>query len=276
MAIKVVCPSGMSGVIRPMKVSEGRKLTDRDLDRRGLIVESIINECWIETIDVGPYSFKEGANGKPVVEWHKVLQGDRVYLLFELGVVTYGERYDFHRNCRFCGRRFEWSINCDTDVTIYELSEASREKIRAGDNRFPYVCEHGDPKQKSQLWFKLITGADERVIQRVTEDSPEAIMEQSLSMRIVEIEGVAPGDKLDWIRELTFAEAFGLTEEFDEHDCGVESEILVACPRCNNEQETTIPFDQDFILRTGSRKRKRKSKRRRRRRSSRSTATRTG
>ena len=255
----------MTGIVRKMRVREGRKLTDRELAQRGLVVESLIRDCWIETLSPGPYKFKTDRDDKPIVDWPQVLQGDRVYALVQLGIHTYGPRYDFDCTCRNCGKRIRWSVDCENELDVYDLPDASREKIAAGDNSFE--AEFKD----TVIRFKLLTGADEKFILGVQEDAPETIMEQSLALRITSIEGVSDGDKLDWIRELGLDEALDLTDLFDAQDCGVESDILISCPRCFAEQEHTLPFDLDFILRTGRRRQRRRKRRQARKRSSRST-----
>lgn len=66
---------GLSGNIRGMKVREERILAE--LAKRGGQIDELLDLCWQETLEPGPYVF--GGGGK--VEWGKALQGDRSFAL---------------------------------------------------------------------------------------------------------------------------------------------------------------------------------------------------
>ncbi len=67
----IICPSGLSGSIRGMKVREERILTDRQLARSGGQLDKLLSACWEETPDTGLYHLE---NDK--IDWGKVLQGE--------------------------------------------------------------------------------------------------------------------------------------------------------------------------------------------------------
>ena len=74
MSETITCPSGLVGVIRGMRSREERILADRQLMKSGGQMDRLLDACWEETVDAGPYDFAEGA-----VDWGKVLQGDRFF-----------------------------------------------------------------------------------------------------------------------------------------------------------------------------------------------------
>ena len=71
MSIEIECPSGLKGIVRGLTVGDGRLLTDRKLQRSGLLYDRIFSSCWVETIDPGIY--KLSTSGE--LDWKKVLTG---------------------------------------------------------------------------------------------------------------------------------------------------------------------------------------------------------
>ena len=97
MTTNITCPSGLSGQIRGMKVKEERILADRKLSKSGSQLDELLSACWLETIDSGPYEFKNGN-----VDWKKVLQGDRFYTLLQIRTATYGSEMSSQVVKEFC------------------------------------------------------------------------------------------------------------------------------------------------------------------------------
>jgi len=78
----ITCPSGLSGRIRGLKVREERILADRKLAKAGAQLDELLMSCWLETLDPGPY--------EEPLDWSKVLQGDRFFVLLMIRVLYYG------------------------------------------------------------------------------------------------------------------------------------------------------------------------------------------
>ena len=119
----IICPSGLTGRIRGMKVREERILTDRKLARNGNQVEELLKNCWEETADAGPYDF-----GDQNIDWTKVLQGDRFFALLQIRALTYGPEYTFSVPCQnqACRARVDWELNL-SELPVRKLSDESRE-----------------------------------------------------------------------------------------------------------------------------------------------------
>jgi hypothetical protein len=84
----ITCPSGLTGRIRGMKVSEERVLADKRLARDGGQLDALLAACWEEMLDPGPYTLD--ASGP--VPRGKVLQGDRFLALLQIRALTYGPK----------------------------------------------------------------------------------------------------------------------------------------------------------------------------------------
>lgn len=78
----ITCPSGLTGRIRQMKVSEAKSFSTRQTGG-GDPVGRLLKACWEETIDPGPYELIDAR-----IEWDRVLVGDRLYGFMAIGVAS--------------------------------------------------------------------------------------------------------------------------------------------------------------------------------------------
>jgi len=235
----ITCPSGLSGKIRGMKVREERILADRRLARSGGQIDELLAACWEQTIDPGPYEF-----GEREIDWGKVLQGDRFFALLQVRAQTYGPEYAFAVPCQneACRARIEWELQLH-ELPVRPLSDESREAFTAG-NRFETVL----PDAGSRVWFRLLTGADERKLPQLRRNAGDRLLSAMLAFRVVEIEGVEARDKRRFIEDLTMRDADFLVDEFDRVDCGVDTTIEIESPECFATQEVELPFGRSFFM----------------------------
>ena len=239
MAEIITCPSGLTGRIRGMKVREERILSDRKLAKSGGQVDQLLTACWEETLDPGPYDF-----GESDIDWGKVLQGDRFYALLQIRAQTYGPDYPFAVACQndACRQRIDWEFDLN-DLPVRTLSDESRAAF-IGDNRFEATL----PDAGVKVWFRLLTGEDERKLPALRRRAGEQLLSAMLAFRVSEVEGVAPCDKKAFLEDLTLRDADFLVDEFDRVDCGVDTTIEVECPECFSVQEVELPFDRTFFM----------------------------
>ncbi len=235
----ITCPTGLTGRIRGMKVREERILADRKLAKAGGQVDELLAACWQETIDPGPYDL-----GERDIDWGQVLQGDRFAALLKIRAITYGPEYAFAVTCQNdgCRARIEWELDL-CDLPCRPLSDESRAAFLDG-NRFETVL----PDAGKRVWFRLMTGADERKLPQLRRGAGDRLLSAMLAFRVVEVEGVEPRDRRQFIEDLTMRDADFLVDEFDRVDCGVDTAIEVECPECFTLQEVELPFDRGFFL----------------------------
>lgn len=237
MSEPVVCPSGLSGSLRGLSVEEERILSDRRLIRSGRLVTRLLETCWMHTDAAGPYTIEEAP------DWRAVLQGDRFAAILALRCATYGPEYDFELSCKACRHRFKWRINLSEDLVRKELTAEDAKLFREG-NRFS--AEAGG----REVIFRLMTGADEERLAKVKEPEGSGPISSALKARIVEVPGLKASEIDGWLRGLPMREALALRRAFEAHDCGVETEIEIECPACEEAQRVELPFDREFWLPT--------------------------
>lgn len=69
-----------------------------------------------------------------------------------------------------------------------------------------------------------------------------------LAYRVLDIDGVEPKAKRQFLEELPMRDADFLVDEFDRVNCGVDTTIEIECPECFSTQEVDLPFDRAFFL----------------------------
>ncbi|MBM4776232.1 MAG: hypothetical protein GQE15_00895 [Archangiaceae bacterium] len=233
----VTCPSGLSGRVRGLQVREERVLANRALAESGGQLDELLRSCWSETVDAALYAF-----GDNPVDWGAVLQGDRFFALLMIRTRTYGPDYGFGASCRNCRARIEWDVDL-TKLPVRPLSAEGRAAFLAG-NRFETTL----PDAGKRVWFKLLTGDDERKLPALQRAAPDRLLSAVLAYRVLDVEGVDPKDKRAFLEDLTLRDADFLVDEFDRVDCGVDTTIEVECPECREVQDVDLPFDSAFFL----------------------------
>ncbi len=158
-----------------MKVREERVLSDRKVAKAGSQFEELLAACWEATDEHGPYDF-----GNKPIDWGSVLQGDRFFTLLNIRALTYGPEYGFAVSCRNCRARIEWEVNL-RKLPVRSLAPESREAFMAG-NRFETTL----PSAGNRVWFKLVTGDDERKLPALQRAAPDRLLSSVLAYRVLE------------------------------------------------------------------------------------------
>lgn len=243
-------PSGLKGQIRHLTIKDGRWLTNKQLQRKGKMIDRILEECWQHTDDPGLYG--EDANGK--VDWSKILIGDRDYALIAIRHESWGT-YELKLTCGVCDHRFVWDL--DLDEMLREqgrpLSDVSKHTFKNG-NRFTTKIKLDTERD---VTFKLATGADSarafnerrkaRQRRRNRDDEPNQFVD-AVKVRLVEVAGIERDQMDEWLESLPMHCLLAFIRAFDEQDCGVDTTVEYECPQCDARDEIDLPFDQGFFF----------------------------
>lgn len=240
---EIECPSGLKGVIRRLKGSEGKLLADRHLARAGTAFDLMLRNCWTETIDSGPYPHATpGAGSQP--DWRRVLLGDRFHALIQIRIASFGSEYTFDVRCgaRDCGEKYEVAIQLQ-DLPVKTLSDASRQ-IFQGDNRFETEAAG------RRVVYRLATGQEEAKLAALRRQNRNTLsIIDALAVRIIEADGCKhDGQVRAWLEDLDLSDLTDMLDTFDANDCGVETKVETVCDLCGWGQEIALPFEGDFFL----------------------------
>ncbi len=212
---------------KSFKVKDEQTLSDPNLVKDGRVISKLLESCWLETIDPGPYPFL--ANGEESFKkpgWDRVLQGDRLFTLVCIRVKTYGPDYEFDIQCSnsSCERTIQWRMDLQ-ELECNDLPPESRQKVKADE---PFLTELADG---TQLKYRLLTGVDDRFQARLKETNPSKILLTMLARRVVEIDGVGKDARKirAFLEDLPLSDADRLRDELEEADCGLQTEFDVYC-----------------------------------------------
>lgn len=228
---EIICPSGLRGVVRGLTVAEANKMASGANDAA---FDELLKGCWVRTVDPGIY-------GDGELNWNKALTCDRFWTLVQIRIATYGPTFSFKHKCSACDKRSEHSLNL-TELPFKDLPEETRASLKQGSNSF--VATAGG----WTFTFRLQTGEDERKLAKIKPKHGD-LVSQALMNRIVAIEGngAHPNDRRKIIDSLPLAIVDELGAKFDEFDGGVETNTVLECDYCGEEEEITIPFGEGFF-----------------------------
>lgn len=234
--IEVTCPSGLRGRIRGMKVKEEQLFANRKLMRSGGYIAELLKGCWLETLDVGPYTFESES-----IDWNEVVSSDRTFLIIQVRIASHGADYEFEVHCSDCGERFGWHVNLE-ELDVAPVSTVGIEHIRTGR---PVTVKYGDGKIAH---CRLLRGSDEMFFVKNSTPSSGDLLIKHLARRITSIDGADKyRDVLKKVEDLEIAEADQLWDATDDLEGGVNTLFLIECPRCEGRQQVALPFESGFF-----------------------------
>lgn len=228
------CPSGLIGVARAFKLKEEEFLADKKLNRAGGAITKLLNACWMETKDFGPYP-----KGDRFL-WSSALASDRMFLFIQLRILTLGPEYEFRIKCKGCPKMFAWKMDLN-ELDVDPCSETVKNFVRTGTG-IPFVLSDG----RSGQW-KPLTGDDESALNST--DSLEADKDTSrvIAQRLINVENTTTKIELIKLAEdLEIEDVDMLLDTFEKEEGGVDLLFDVVCPACGTVQQVSLPFEASF------------------------------
>jgi hypothetical protein len=236
---KVTCPSGLVGEVRALKVAEILAMQDPKLLRQGKVFNQLVANCWVSTVDPGPYQF-DTTQPPP---WPTMLHSDKLVIIRDIRAMTGGPDYEFEMKCAACAHRYVW-VQPLHDLKIRPMPQASIERVR---NRQSFFADVGADKVE----FRQLLNADDEQLVRLTRDGFPATTSGFLC-RLIGVR-TADGNVLsevqefaEWIANLDPIAFDDLEEAMDETDGGLDMSTVAVCPKCENEEGVIVPLLQSI------------------------------
>lgn len=225
--IKEETPAEHKVEMRKMKVSEEDILTDIQLTKQGKSFDRLLEACI-----------------KSDLPLKKMLIGERVFLLIKLRIISKGKIYEARLKCGDCTESFLIDINLEK----LEIKKLNKKNLELDDNGRYIFWTDPLPILKKKFKLRLLTGDDEDKLMEIRKEYPKQFMSRLLLLRTIEIEGEKIKN-INMIRDLDSEDSQYLRDIYDEHDCGVDTEIDVICPNCYGTQIANLPIDNvNFFL----------------------------
>lgn len=222
-------PGRWEGRIREMTTADEDLLLRRRPGREWENMNQLLQNCLQEQKDV-----------------LDLLIGDRLFLMYAIRKVTYGDGYAFGVTCSSCGERYEWEENI-ADLPVRYLSDPTYADPK-------HIFEFRLPRSGKLVKWRLGRGRDELRLRDLQREHRDNLMTALLYTRIAEIEGEKTVT-LQAIASLPASDAAALRAEIEAQECGLETTITVECPACGMREEIALPLDPSFFsLRTTKRR----------------------
>ena len=202
-----------------------------------------------------------------------LLVGDRVFLLYYLRGITYGNDYDFFVTCSDpdCAKRSEQH---------YDLNDLVKTVIRPnsdiGDEPFKMILPYLSEYTGSEFWIKvrLVRGRDTQsmVMRRNVSNlmrprsaraksEPEAqlsvsgvnesiddTVSQNLNLVITEVMGSKDRGKIEKLVEKMHSRDTAEIREFlRKNSPGIDTQVVVTCKHCDAEMTLDLPITESFF-----------------------------
>jgi len=233
-ATEITCPSGLSGELRLIKVKDEELFTNQQLARTGRLISKLLENCWIDTKDMGPYM------GETPV-WQDVLSADRTFALIQLRILSYGTDYRFKVQCQACDMAFTHEVQLH-ELEVAKVSEEGRAWVTT--EKPAEIILYDDTK----VLVRPMTGEDEEFLAKIPRKESHKILTYQLARRIVKI-----GDAEHWtdiveaVEDMPARLADDLWDKTDDFTGGVDTLLLLECPHCGMEQQVALPFEAGFF-----------------------------
>lgn len=218
---KLETPAGHKVEMRKLTVAEEDILTDIKLSKQGKSLDTLLAACV-----------------KSEMPLKKMLIGDRVFLIIKLRAMSKGNIYEARLKCD-CSEAFPEDI----DLEKLKIQKLNKDNVEIDDKGRYVFWTDPLPVSKKKFKLRLLIGDDEDRLTELRKEYPKEFMSRLLLLRIVEIEGEKMIN-IKMIKELDSMDSQFLRETYDDHDCGIDTEIEVMCPDCYTELITNLPIDQ--------------------------------
>lgn len=247
---QIVCPSGLSGTIRRLRIRELDILASNKQQKKGTSITSLMTSVWSDTTDLGVYQapfceFRKDSNDQPIIDWNRVLLGDRTFVLLQLRRLSLGKDFYFKTPCRVasCRRQIAWNVDLD-DIKVTVPSDEALGQLAKGENEFYRTL----PFDETKVAFRLLNGADESSVAKRPIDEDKQLS-SSILLRLTHVEGSSqsPKARRTFVEDMDADDAEWLQEQWEEADVHIETRIEIECDHCHTIRRIELPFDADFF-----------------------------
>jgi hypothetical protein len=217
--------------IRFMTAKEEDILTSKSLLKKGIAVDRMLESVIVDKS----------------VKLDDLLVGDKNALIVAARVTGYGSEYETKVQCPSCGTSVRHSFDLENTKHTFPTPEVEKQLVESGTFKVKLpIC-------KLEVEVRLLTGQDEKLISKITEERKAAKMEDSYitdQMRtfIVSVNGVREREMINKFVDVCPAgDAKLLRKMFVENVPNLDMTQKFTCRSCEAEMEMEVPFTVDFF-----------------------------
>ena len=187
------------------------------------------------------------------VDLDKLLLTDRMFLLFHIRALSYGDLYRFSWKCSQCGTQVADEMDLRTDVGINWVEDGSSADEPAWEEPYDYAFRSGTTISLRYLRYsdqKAISAYTKTAFKNQKQKDGDPTYFYRIARRIVNIDGEKAKDirtTMEWLASLRGPDSVDLLEALEYHEHGLELKLERPCSKCGWEEAMVLPFGSDFF-----------------------------
>jgi len=225
--------------IRHLTARSEDVLTSRNLVKKGTLIDRLIQSALVD----------------PEIKVEDMLMGDKNTIMVAHRITGYGAQYKTEVECSDCERKTEHIF----DLSKMAVLGLGAEPVAEGMNKFEFTL----PMSGKKVFFKLLTGRDDKQITEIVEASKkisdvEKNVTAKLFVHLLEVDGDADRQVIRKFSDTMKAgDSLALREYINEIEPGIEMIEDFECPDCGFKEEVDCPIGLEFFWPGWRRKRRR-------------------
>jgi len=209
-------------------------LTSQNLIQKGIVIDMLLRSLIV--------SNGEGA----IVNYDDLVIGDKNAIMIAARVLGYGAEYPVEVSCPKCQAKVK---------EVVDLAALENKQVELGDNgnEFEFVL----PLSKKTLSFKILTHADEKLIEietkRMKKRSKSTQISFDLTSRLKVIISAVDGEDTKLAvdnfveNEFVSRDSLAFRKHLDAISPDVDMTVYFECESCGHEGDVAIPMTVDFF-----------------------------
>jgi len=216
--------------VRPLTIKEESLLGSQKEEDRISVLDVIIKKCLLDPI---PYE--------------KLLITDKLYILFYLRRISYGDDYKVNVKCDSCGFQFSHNLKFFESFVVKKLE---------GEESEPYSVKLSS--SGSEVKFRMLRVSDEtdivkygrNALKRNRDNAGDPTYSYKIAKHIVSVDGkedIPLLERIDFVENLIGMDSSCLKDSIEEKQSGLDIRYKVECPQCGNSMEEMVRFTAEFF-----------------------------
>lgn len=219
--------------IRYMTAKDEDILSSKALLKKGVAIDRFLNNIIVDKR----------------VKIDDLLVGDKNAVLVASRITGYGEIYSTNVMCPACATNQQFDFDLSATKIQYADVHEEHDVKQTQENTFVIHL----PRTNVNVEVRLLTGADEKRLTKVTEHKkkhklPETLTTDQMRMYIVSVNGQAHKQTIEsLIQNLPASDARHMRDIYSKVSPNVDLKHYFDCDTCGYNQEMEVPFTTDFF-----------------------------
>lgn len=222
--------------IKAMTAKQEDILTSQALIKKGTVIQQLIKSCLLN----------------PTIDVDSLISGDRSALMVSIRITGYGSDYHVSNvECPSCGKKSDQTF----DLSNLNVKTLENDPVQIGTNVFKFDL----PVSKTSVYFKYLTGKDDKELTELTERKKklnigtDASVTSMLTHSIVSVlnkdgKEITDRNSIDiFVKNMPARDSMLLRNYMTKNEPGIDMNCQMSCSHCGEESEVRLPMEASFF-----------------------------